>query len=162
MKKLLLLALSTAVALSAHTAEAARRRPASVPGCRTVQSVQSGGIYIYKNSAPLRSGGIGTPIVGFRNEPTLIMNRNVSSRGTATIFDTKGNKIGSCPWASAHGHAGGRYRCTMQTSSLRRAAMSQTRSATVLFKISPSLCVSVPDAGRCYGSVKGRCNQLIR
>lgn len=130
--------------------------------CRNVTEVTSGGLFIYKNSAPLRSGGVGTPLVGYRKEPTLIMNRNVSSRGTSNVYDHSGNRIGSCPWASAEGHSGGRYRCTMQTSSLRRTAVKNTRKASVLIKINSSTCVNVPDAGRCYGSVKGLCNQTIK
>jgi len=117
--------------------------------------------YIYKNSAPLRSGGVGTPIVGFRREPTLIMNQNITRSGTV-IYDSQGNRIGSCPWASAHGHSGGRFRCSMQTASLRRAAIRGTGSPKIFFRTRGTRCVEVPDAGRCYGSVKGLCNQLIK
>lgn len=131
-------------------------------GCKNIDGVSKGGTYIYKNSAPLRSGGIGTRIVGFRREPTLIMNKNVSSRGRTYILDSKGNTLGSCPWASAHGHSGGRFRCTMSTSSLRRKAVKNTGKPAVFFKVKGSLCAEVPDAGRCFGSVKGLCNQTLR
>jgi hypothetical protein len=129
--------------------------------CPRVVDVGGASDTIYKQSAPLRAGGIGTAIIGYRKEPTLIMNRNISVRGTRNIYDIKGNKLGSCPWTDAHGHSGGRYRCTMQTSSLRRSAVGNTRSATVYFSVTNKMCVRVPDAGRCYGSVKGLCNQLI-
>ncbi len=128
--------------------------------CKSVLPVSGGGNFIYKNSAPLRAGGVGTRLVGYRNEPTLIMNRNFG-RGSTTLYSSNGQKIGSCPWASAHGHAGGRFRCTMSTGNLRRAALGKSSKASVYFKLSGNRCVHVPDAGRCYGSVKGRCNQLI-
>ncbi len=130
--------------------------------CSEVLDVRGGGRFIYKQSAPMRQAGIGTPIVGFRKQPTLIMNVNISNRSTSTIFDTRGNAIGRCPWATAHGHSGGRMRCTMETSSLRQTAIRNTGSATVLFKINDRQCVSVPDAGRCNGSVKGLCDRLIQ
>jgi hypothetical protein len=117
--------------------------------------------YIYKNSAPLRSGGVGTPLIGYRKEPTLIMNQNITRSGTV-IYDSQGNRIGTCPWADAHGHAGGRFRCTMQTASLRRTAIRRTGSPKIFFRTRGTRCVEVPDSGRCYGSVKGLCNQIIR
>ena len=116
---------------------------------------------IYKQSAPLRSGGVGTPLIGYRKEPTLIMNRNISSRGTKPVFDSKGNVLMRCPWASAEGHAGGRFRCTSQTSTIRRAAIRNTKSPSIFFNVNGGTCVKVADAGRCIGSVKGLCNQLI-
>jgi hypothetical protein len=147
--------------MSPNDSFARSRKPRGVGGpCGRIVSVQSGQ-FIYKNSAPLRAGGIGTRIVGFRSEPTLIMNSNVSSRGSATIYDASGNSLGSCPWTSAHGHSGGRYRCTMQTGALRRKAMGSTRRPAVYIKLNNSTCVEVPDAGRCYGSSKGLCNRTI-
>ena len=132
--------------------------------CRSVVTVPQGGTYIYKNSAPLRVGGPGGTLTGFRREPTLIMNRNVSARRTTKVFDSRGKRIGSCPWATAIGHAGGRFRCTMQTTNLRRTAVRRTRNAQVYFLVNSrtKLCARIPDAGRCYGSVKGLCNQLIK
>ena len=116
---------------------------------------------VYKNSAPLRSGGVGTPLIGYRKEPSLLMSRRYTTSGTS-IYDNAGNRIGSCPWASAHGFSGGRFRCTMQTASLRRAAVKNTKKANVYFKVNSKTCVEVTDAGRCYGSSKGLCNQLIK
>jgi hypothetical protein len=129
--------------------------------CPTILGVQDKGLFIYKNSAPIRSGGVGTPLIGFRDEPTLIMNRNVSSRGWTTIYDSKGNSLGRCPWADAHGHSGGRYRCTMNTRTLRRAAVKNTKSPLIYIRLTAKTCVSVPDAGKCYGSVKGKCNSTL-
>jgi hypothetical protein len=110
--------------------------------CPKVQAAGSESSTIYKQSAPLRSGGVGTPLIGYRKEPTLIFNKRNFSGGSQSIYDSKGNVLGSCPVLSAHGHAG-RARCTMQTSSLRRAAIKNTRSPRIYFKISKtsaSLC----------------------
>jgi hypothetical protein len=126
-------------------------------GCNNTINLPNGS-FIYKQSAPLRSGGIGTPIVGFRIEPTLIMNRPFV-RGSIGIYGKNGVKLASCPWASAHGHSGGRARCTINTRSLRNAA-KRNGGVGGYFKLGGT-CASVPDFGRCYGSVKGLCNRLI-
>jgi len=152
-----LVALVLIVGLSFGSAEAQLAKV-----CQKKATAPAGGIFIYKQSAPLRAGGVGSRLIGYRKEPTLIMNRNVSRRGTAQVYDSKGNTIGRCPWASAQGHAGGRYRCTMQTAALRRTAVRNTGSPRVYFKLTPTTCAEILDAGRCYGSVKGLCNQLIK
>jgi hypothetical protein len=127
--------------------------------CSKTISLPSGA-FIYKNSAPLRKGGVGTPLVGYRKEPTLICNTRSCQRSTVSVYARNGVKIGSCPWASAEGHSGGRYRCTMKTASLRQAA-KRNGSTKAIFKINGSTCVTVPDAGRCYGSTKGLCGSTI-
>ncbi len=139
----------------------AARKVSSLAACSRILTTSNG--FIYKNSAPLRSGGVGTPLIGYRKEPSLIMSsyRGSVSR-TAHIYDKASKKIGSCPWASAHDTAGGRYRCTMNTAGLRRTAVKNTRSPEAYFKINGSTCVKVDDVGRCYGSSKGLCNQLIK
>jgi hypothetical protein len=161
MKKIILPLLLIVAILTNNTASAKRTTNALNRSCPKIAEVGTQSSTIYKQSAPIRSGGIGTPIVGYRKEPTLIMNSNISTRGTRDIYDSKGNRLGSCPWATAEGHPGGRLRCTMQTSSLRQSALKNTRSTSIYFSVTPKLCVRVPDAGRCYGSVKGPCNQLI-
>ena len=148
------------VSKSSKAKQAANKRNLK-KACPKVSQVGNASSTIYKNSAPLRSGGVGSPLIGFRKEPTLIMNRRYTTGGTS-IFDSSGKKIGSCPWASAYGHAGGRFRCTMSTPSLRGSAVRNTKKANVYFKVNSNTCVHVPDAGRCYGSVKGLCNQLIK
>lgn len=130
--------------------------------CSQVLSVPGGGTFIYKNSAPIRSGGVGTPLVGFRIEPTLIMNRNVSNRSTSTVYDSRGNVLTRCPWATAHGHAGGRMRCTINTTAMVRQAVRNTGSPTVYFSLTPNSCAKVDHGGKCYGSVKGRCNETFQ
>ena len=160
MKKISLLLIAAALVFNSQVyAERKHRNLSAV--CGRVTDAGNASSTIYKQSAPLRSGGVGTPIVGFRQEPTLIMNRNISSRGTKPIYDSKGNRLATCPWATAIGHAGGRFRCTIQTSTLRRAAIRNTKSPTIFFNVTGKSCVRVPDAGRCVGSVKGQCDRLI-
>ena len=161
MKKIIL-ALCLPLLAFATDANAARRgvNVSAIAACSSTTTLPNAG-FIYKNSAPLRSGGVGTPLVGYRKEPTLIMNKRYTTSST-TIYDSQGTKIATCPWASAHGHAGGRFRCSMQTSSLRRTAVKNTGSAAIFFKLKGTQCAEVPDAGKCYGSVKGLCNQTIK
>ena len=147
----------------AFAASKGKAKKAFADVCPKVQQVGSGSATIYKNSAPVRANSnITAPIIGFRREPTLIMGRNISTRGTKPIYDNKGNTLGSCPWATAHDFAGGRFRCTMQTASLRRAAVRNTNNPAVFFKVNSNTCIQVPDAGKCYGSSKGLCNQTLK
>lgn len=160
--KILVAAVAFVSVCAASAAQAQDVRARSLAQiCPTSQDVGSQSSTIYKQSAPLRSGGVGTPLVGYRKEPTLIYNKRNFSGSTATIYDSQGNSIARCPHTSAHGHAG-RARCTVQTTTVRRAAVRRTGSPTIYFKVSGRLCVKVPDAGRCVGSVKGLCNQLIK
>lgn len=129
-------------------------------GCTKVENINSN--YIYKNAAPLRRGGEGTPLVGFQEVPTLIMKRNVSTRGFASVFNSKGGLITRCGWKTASEFAGGRYKCSANTRSMRKAAISKGGNPAGIFKVSPRLCVRVPDLGKCVGSVKGKCNQILR
>lgn len=144
------------------SAEAQVRGLSLAQTCPKVQDVGSASGTIYKNSAPVRANSsLTAPIVYFRKEPTLIFGRRNFTGSTHTIFDSSGNSLGRCPVTSAHG-AAGRARCTLQTASVRRNAVRNTGSPTVYFKISRSLCVKVEDAGKCYGSAKGLCNQIIK
>lgn len=159
--RIFLTALFIGCLLTAGTATAERQARKKVKSdCKSVITLPNGN-FIYKQSAPLRSGGINTPIVGYRVEPTLIMNRNFG-RGGVAVYSSNGTKIGSCPWADAHGHSGGRARCTMNTRSLRSAAVRAGGRPTAFIRTSSGVCVQVPDLGRCYGSVKGLCNRIIK
>lgn len=157
------LALLAVIALSGTSTAVAQEMRARTlaQNCKAVQDVGSASGTIYKQSAPIRTGGVGTALIGYRREPTLIYNRRNFSGAFATIYDSQGNSLARCPHTSAHGHAG-RARCTAQTASIRRAAINRTGSPTIYFKASNRLCVKVPDAGRCVGSVKGLCTQLIK
>lgn len=157
MKKFLFVFVGVFFAVTSFAAPVKTKALSSV--CTSVQGYSS--LFVYKNSAPLRSGGVGTPLIGYREEPTLIMTRNVSSRGTSTIYDSNGKSLGRCPWTSAHGFSGGRFRCTMNTRALRRAAIKNTRSPSVYFTLKGKSCVKIADAGKCYGSSKGKCNQTL-
>lgn len=130
--------------------------------CPKLLDVGSASATIYKNSAPVRANpSLTAPIVGFRREPTLIYGRRNFTGSTHTVFDSAGKSLGRCPVTSAHG-AAGRARCIFQTASLRRQAVKNTNSPTVYFKISKNTCVKIPDAGKCYGSNKGLCNQVLK
>lgn len=124
-----------------------------------VLNISSG--FIYKHSAPLRRGGPGTPLVGFRKEPTIVGVSQALSRSGTSIYDSKGNSIGRCPWSDAHDSRGGRYRCTMNTSNLKRQAQKKGGSPGAYFTLPGKKCVFVPNLGQCYGSSKGDCDHNI-
>ena len=130
------------------------------PGSATVIELPNAD-FIYKNAAPLRSGGIGTPLIGYREEPTLIFRKSSGGRlGTTLIYDAKGNRLSSCPRASAEGYAG-RYRCTNNTRGMCRQARQTGKSKAVFFKVDRNKYVKVPNSGICYGSDKGLCNREL-
>ena len=150
------------MALSANVASAQMRAKTLDQFCPKSLEVGKDSGTIYKNSAPVRANSsLTAPIVYFRREPTLIFGRRNFTGSSFTIYDGKGTSLGRCPYATAHG-AQGRARCTMQTTSVRRAAVKNTGSPTVYFKVSSNTCVKIPDAGACYGSVKGLCNQVLK
>ena len=157
MKKILRALSVTLATLSFGVAAQAQ----TIASCASVESLPSKN-FIYKNAAPLRSGGVGTTLIGFRRQPTLIMNKFYTRSGTK-VYDSQDNLLVTCRWADAHGHSGGRFRCTNSTSLMRRKAVKNTGSPTVYFVTNPRTksCARVPDAGRCYGSVKGLCTSLI-
>lgn len=132
-----------------------------VKGCNEILEINPNRNFIYKQSAPIRAGAAGSPITGFRQEPTLIMNVDISSKGQIPVLDSSGKQLFTCPWATAIGHKGGRARCTTKTSDVRRKAIANTGSPSILFKVNPTQCVLVPDAGLCVNSVKGQCDRLI-
>lgn len=132
------------------------RRIRSAGACSSVVGI---GGYIYKNYQPLRRGD--HTLIGYIASPTLLDNGGGSSRGGATIYDTKGVSLASCqglPCDECKNHW--RFKCSAATPSIRRSAVRNTRSPSVLFKVGGK-CVQVPDAGRCYGSVKGLCNRTL-
>jgi hypothetical protein len=158
MKKILVAFSATLAILSFGVAAQAQ----TIASCETVEKLPTRNL-IYKSAAPLRRGGPGTPLVGFRKQPTLIMNKSYTRSGTR-IYDSQDNLLTTCPWASANGHAGGRFRCTNSTITMRRRAIQNTGSPAVFFVTNPRTksCAYVPDAGRCYGSVKGLCDRTIK
>lgn len=158
MKKVMFVVFLLCLCLPIEAIAARGGRVGAFAACSTTYTLPHSS-FIYKNSAPLR--GSSGAIIGFRREPTLIMKTRFSG-GSTTVYASNGVKIGSCPKTSAHGFAGGRMRCTMQTASLRRSAVSASGSPAALFTLGGGKCAKVPDAGRCYGSVKGLCNQILR
>ena len=160
MKKILVAMFSVAAALTFNATSLVHAQ--TISSCATATTLPNKD-FIYKNSAPIRSGGPGTPLIGFRRQPTLIMNKSFT-RSSTKVYDSQDNLLVSCPWADAHGHAGGRFRCTNSTAAMRRKAVKNTGSPTVYFvvKSNTKYCAKVPDAGKCYGSVKGECNITIK
>jgi hypothetical protein len=158
MKKILVALSATLATLSFGVAAQAQ----TIASCESVETLPTRN-FIYKNAAPMRAGGPGTPLVGFRRQPTLIMNK-AYSRSRTRIYDSQDNLLVTCPWADAHGHAGGRFRCTNSTVAMRRKAIQNTGSPAVFFVTNPRTksCAYVPDAGRCYGSVKGLCDRTLK
>ena len=157
--------LLSSVMLPFVSAEAARRAPrqsrAISSVCTTVIRLPNAG-FVYKNAAPLRAGGEGSRLIGFREEPTVIAKRSGFLAGSTRIFDSNGTVLGGCPKASATGFAG-RYRCSNNTRAMRRKAVKNTRSPAVYFTLSGTKrCLMVPEPGGCYGSNKGKCNTVIK
>ena len=159
MKKFSLVLCST-IASFVFASLAAAQTP--IASCTTVTKLPNKD-FIYKNAAPMRTGGPGTPLTGFRKEPTLIMNKSLT-RGSTKIFDSQDNLLATCPWAEAHGHKGGRFRCVNSTVAMKRKAIKNTGSPKVYFLVNArtKYCVEVPDSGRCYGSAKGLCNTNLK
>lgn len=159
MKKILvaIFSLVTSVTLCNSLAHAQ-----TIASCSSVETLPTKN-FIYKNSAPLRAGGPGTPLLGYRKQPTLIMNK-AYTRSSTNVYDSQDNLLVTCPWAEAHGHSGGRFRCTNSTASMRRKAVKNTGSPAVYFVVQSKtkFCAKVPDSGKCYGSVKGLCNTTIK
>lgn len=158
MKKILVALSATLAALSFGVVAQAQ----TIASCTTVEKLPSKN-FIYKNAAPMRSGGPGTPLLGFRRQPTLIMNKSYT-RSATKVYDSQDNLLVTCPWAEAHGHSGGRFRCTNSTTAMRRKAIKNTGSPSVYFVTNPRAksCALVPDAGRCYGSAKGLCTTTLK
>ncbi len=163
MLKVLTKVVIAVVLFSAAEPGVSELRDGPFEACARIFGVQDGGL-IYKNSAPVRSGSShSSPIVGFREEPTLLMLRsNLAEKKTTTIYASDGQVLGRCPWATANDASGGRYRCTLKTRTVRRKAVKLTESPTIYIKARAKTCVEVPDAGKCYGSVKGLCNKTLK
>jgi hypothetical protein len=130
--KEILLALSLTVATLSFGVAAQSQTIAS---CETVENFPSEN-FIYKNSASLRVGGPGTPLTGFRRQPTLIMNKFYSRSGIK-VYDSQDNLLGTCPWVIANEHSGGRFRCANSTALMRRKAIKNTGSPTLYFVTNP-------------------------
>jgi hypothetical protein len=119
--------------------------------------------YIYKNYQPLRRGPNDHTLVGYQRNPTLLDNGGGSRRGSGVIYDGNGKRLAVCqglPCDECRNHW--RFKCSTATASIRRAAVAAKRSATIYFGVGGGKCVTVTDAGKCYGSVKGLCNQTLK
>ena len=111
-----------------------------------------GALVQYKNNQVQRSGGVGSQLTGFLRRPTIIatQGRNPFKSSRATIYNSQGRKICSSSTrqgcASTRGECLGRYKFGCSTSKFRRA----TQRGGAFVKVSKTLCVAVPNAGKCY------------
>jgi hypothetical protein len=155
-----LVALTSLVTLDAHAAGRALR--GTVSGCSTIRGL---GADIYKNSKPVRAcSAINCPIAYFERSPSLLVN----TRGTprvfaATLIDAKGGTLATCGQKACRDCSQGfRYVCQNGggTNAIAGNAKKRAGSYKVYYKVG-SQCVEIPDVGKCKGSVKGLCNQLL-
>ena len=120
----------------------------------------------YKSNSPVRSraGDNSSGIVRFALNPTLIFVSSQRAKfSTANAYDKKGNLLISgaqrlgCD-AKPRGVCFTRYKAdesSYNTAKVRSAAIKNTRSPEIFWRVAPNLCIRVPDAGQCY-NVKSR------
>lgn len=128
----------------------------------------------YKSNTPQRTGGVGTALVGFTENPSIIfIKTNPAKLGQAKVYDKKGNLLFSAPRLSCasrpkgyfRGECLSRYKANVKNAStrvMRRKAIRQTGSPEAFWKVSSTLCVRVMDLGKCYNvKVRGKCDGRI-
>jgi hypothetical protein len=122
----------------------------------------------YKNNSPIRAcSALSCPISRFALNPTIIFTNDVgrcgdqAKLGTANILDSAGNIV--CRGARRLFCADNRGTClsrykaseiTCNTRRVRGKAVRNTQSPTIYWKVSPTVCYEVPDAGKCYNVKK--------
>jgi len=125
----------------------------------------------YKNNSPIRAqnGNNASPITRFALNPTIIfIYGNPAKLGSANVYDGKGNYLTSgirlgCDAPGKRGSCNSRYkgseRAPNDTRSVRRKAVRNTGSPAIYWRVSSTLCIRVPDAGKCYNVQKrGLCD----
>jgi hypothetical protein len=116
-----------------------------------VTSRAAGALLQYKNAQVQRRGGVGTALSGFLQNPTIIstQGRNPFSLSRAIIYNRQGRALCTSDLrqgcASSRGECLARYKFGCSTRAIRQAA-----PGGALIKVSPQLCVRVPNPGRCY------------
>ena len=160
---LLTLSLFAASITDAHALRSSRRahdRQVRVTGCSTVRALGSD---VYKNSKPHRAcSAINCAIDYFERFPSLLVNtRGTPRKGAAVLINSNGKSLMSCAQLPCRDcRTGARYVCRGNTNAIAKRAKSTAGSYTVFYKLG-SYCVRIPDVGRCVGSVKGLCNQVL-
>jgi hypothetical protein len=132
--------------------------------CTTIKEL---GPNQYKNNSPIRAqnGNNASPITRFAENPTIIfIVGNPAQLGSANVYDSNGNYLTSgirlsCD-ARGRGTCNARYKGSERkpndTRSIRRKAVSKTKSPAIFWRVSSKgLCYRIPDAGKCY-NVKSR------
>jgi hypothetical protein len=155
-KLLVLLAICTYLPLASAHAQLSKVCP----------QVKELGSNQYKNNSPIRAvfGNNGSPITRFALNPTIIfIYGNPAKLGSANVYDSKGNYLTagirlSCDAPGKRGSCNSRYkgseRAPNDTRSVRRKAVRNTGSPAIYWRVSSSLCIRVPDAGKCYNVQK--------
>lgn len=144
------------------TVAAAPNAFAAPAGCTSVVTYPA---FIYKQSKPVRaSSAITAPIIYFERSPSLLVNTpRIPRRPSATLIDSNGNYLTTCGIRDCRDcRQGFRYVCGYGggTNNLARKAKSKTGNYRVYYRVN-NVCAEIQDIGRCYGSVKGLCNQVL-
>ena len=142
--------------------------------CKQVRDL---GVCQYKNNSPQRAqfGNNKSPIVSFNLNPTIIFTNergncgNQAKLSSANIYDSKGNLL--CSGAQRLGCDAKRGTCLSRykadpnkcnTRNVRRAAVKNTGSPAIYWKVATNVCYKVPDAGKCYNvKVRDLCSKTI-
>lgn len=149
LKKLLLLA----VAIVGISVQAEAQLSKVCPTVKEISDRKGLGVLVqWKNNQVQRSGGVGTGIVGFLRNPTIIetQGKRAFKEGRATIYDSKGKRICTSEprlgCSVSRGECLNRYKFPCASSNIRRA----TKKGGAFVKVNSKLCVKVPSAGKCY------------
>jgi hypothetical protein len=169
MKRIMMVLACVASALiSVESGNAQVRSRANAKLAQLCPTIRELGPQQYKNNSPIRSGSLSSPITRFALNPTIIFivgNPAVLSR--ANMYDSRGNYLTSGVRLSCakrgRGECNSRYKGSERGANnvrqVRRRAVKSTGSATVFWKVSPTVCYRIPDVGKCYNvKVRGLCD----
>jgi hypothetical protein len=115
-----------------------------------------GSEFFYKNNKPIRaSSAINAPVVGQNPVITLAGQPGRGPRifgNSGALYANNGTRLATLtPYACRADHCSGRVVSSASTSTLRRAAVRASGSASGYVKVG-GVCVFIPDIGRCYGA----------
>ncbi len=129
--------------------------------CPTVVDVSSraaGSLVQYKNNQVQRNAA--GAVSGFLRSPTIIatQGRNPFSLARSTVYNSSGKAVcTSGPrlgCSSTRGECLARYKFNCTSTALRKAT-----SGGAFVKVSPNVCIRIPNAGKCYNvKVRGLCD----
>jgi hypothetical protein len=156
-----LLALFTAALLAPVASEAQLSKVCQRVVEITDRGRPAGALIQWKNHQVQRSGGVGSPITFFLRQPTIIatQGRNPFTLGRATIYDSNGKAVCSSGprlgCSVRRGECLARYKFNCNSTTARQ----RTQRGGAYVKVSPTTCIRLPSAGRCYNvKVRGLCD----